>query len=319
MTVTVNRDQAAGKAPAARLSRRPKPQLEKSREVRVGRFHTRVIEGAGTGPTALMLHGFSDSADCWRPVMADLVTAGHRTVALDLPNFGRAGRVDPVGNYVPMLDEFVAAAIDAWDDGNGVVLVGNSLGALLVLRAQARDPRVLATVAIGPVGVRPVLWHSVLRGIRPVLRPFLQPSVPTVLHGTVAGPRAITDAFALAVARGRLSEQAKAEYGSHWGPGDLRRQLAMGDRVLDELGANDLIPWAALQAPTTLVWGDHDWIAPAPRHNRLPVGATEYITVRILSGTGHCPQYDRPRAIFEIISSTFDELVTHDSTEDDHS
>jgi len=290
-------------------TRRRKPVLEKSRAVRVGRFHTRLIECGGAGPTVLLLHGFSDSADSWRAVMTELTAANHRAVAYDLPHFGRAERVEPADGYIPMLDEFVAAAVHECDRGEGVVLVGNSVGALLALRAAASSALpIRAAVAIGPVGVRPVLWHTAARRAGPLLRPLIRPTMPVILQGTVTGPRMITEGFALAVASGRLTADAKAEYGSHWGPGDLRRQLMMGGRMLDELAASDLIPWSALQVPTTLVWGRQDWVAPAPRHRRLPAGATDHIAIRMLPNTGHCPQYDHPREIFELIASTCDEL-----------
>jgi pimeloyl-ACP methyl ester carboxylesterase len=53
-------------------------------------FDTRVLELEGFGPPLLLLHGYADSADTWRPLLAALGRAERRAVAVDLPGFGAA-------------------------------------------------------------------------------------------------------------------------------------------------------------------------------------------------------------------------------------
>lgn len=45
---------------------------------------TRVLRVKGEGPPMLLLHGYSDSADTWRPLM-DLLPKATAAVAVDLP------------------------------------------------------------------------------------------------------------------------------------------------------------------------------------------------------------------------------------------
>ncbi len=59
----------------------------------LGGFSTRVLELEGVGPPLVFFHGFSDSADTWRPTMARLGRADRRAVAVDLPGFGRSTRL----------------------------------------------------------------------------------------------------------------------------------------------------------------------------------------------------------------------------------
>ena len=91
------------------------------------------VSGNNCSPIVL-LHGFGDSADCWRPVLERLGAAGRHTVAVDLPSFGEAGPLAS-GPWLPQLDRFVAEVIIRHGTEHPVVLVGNSLGGLLTVRA----------------------------------------------------------------------------------------------------------------------------------------------------------------------------------------
>jgi pimeloyl-ACP methyl ester carboxylesterase len=269
----------------------------------VGGVRTRIIECPGAAPTVLLLHGFSDSADGWRAVIERLARAGHRAVALDLPYFGRAGR--PTSQAVlPVLDDFVAAALRQYDTGHGVVLVGNSLGGLAALRAAQRPGLpVSAAVAIGPAGLCIPRWMKLVGRTRQLTDRLLHLSVPPVIRGTVSGPALISAGFAAAVASGRIPPAARAQYASHWGPGDLRRQLLLGGQTITELIGAVLLDSTPFAVPVTLVWGTRDWISP-PRAVKAIKKAHPQVAVRLIRGSGHCPQYDQPDMVTEIIAGT---------------
>ncbi|MGH3951813.1 MAG: alpha/beta fold hydrolase [Pseudonocardiaceae bacterium] len=267
--------------------------------VTVAGVRTRVIECAGAGPTVLLLHGFTDSADGWRAVMEPLAAAGHRVVALDLPYFVRAERPTPVA-FLPAIDEFVAAASRQYDSGEGVVLVGNSVAGLTALRAAQQPGLPLAgVVAIGPAGLCTPWWMKLLSRIRPLTDRLLRLPIPPVMRGT--GPALISAGFAAAVAPGRLDARARAQYASHWGPGDLRRQLVLGTQTITELTGPDVLGPASFVAPVTLVWGTRDWICP-PRVARATAHDRD-VAVQLIPGAGHCPQYDQPRVVADIIAT----------------
>src|SRR5881392_1373577 len=54
-------------------------------EERFGGFTTRVLELEGSGPPLVLLHGWADSADTWRPLLDRLGRIGRRAIAVDLP------------------------------------------------------------------------------------------------------------------------------------------------------------------------------------------------------------------------------------------
>ena len=127
--------------------------LREGRET-YGGIRTRVLELEGAGPPLLLLHGYSDSADTWRPLMRSLAARGRGAVAVDLPGFGRAEPAAP-GQLLPALDEFTRALVSAHSrEGGRPVIVGNSLGGVAGLRAAENAELPLAgVVGISPAGL----------------------------------------------------------------------------------------------------------------------------------------------------------------------
>jgi pimeloyl-ACP methyl ester carboxylesterase len=117
-------------------------------------FDTRVLELEGDGPGLVLLHGWGDSADTWRPLLAELGARDRRAIAVDLPGFGTASRLgrDPM---LPQLDAFAAELVRAWAEGEDVVVVGNSLGGVTALRlAQREDLPLAGVVPVAPAGLQ---------------------------------------------------------------------------------------------------------------------------------------------------------------------
>ena len=264
------------------------------------------------GPTVLLAHGYSDSADGWRDVMDQLAAAGIRSIAVDLPHHGRAAR-PPETPFLPVVDDFLTAAVQAFDRGDGVVLVGNSVGGLSALRiAQRADPPLRAVIAIGPAGLSTPLWMKLLRWARPVTTPLVAAPFVPVIRGTNVTPALLGCGFARAVAGGKLSPTAKAQYASHWGPGDLRRLLLLGGKTIEELVSPNVLEPTAFRVPVTVAWGLRDWITPSRGADEFGRAHPDAL-IRALPGTGHCPQYDRPDLVTELIADVHTSAAQHRS------
>ncbi len=111
---------------------------------------------AGSGPLALCLHGFPDSAHTWRYLLPKLAQAGFRAVAPFMRGYAPTG-LAPDGCY--QLDALVADAIalhEALDGDARAVLIGSDWGAEAAYGAAAAAPdrwNRLVTIGVPPLAL----------------------------------------------------------------------------------------------------------------------------------------------------------------------
>jgi pimeloyl-ACP methyl ester carboxylesterase len=133
---------------------------QSARNVRSGRVTANGIEfgvlEVGSGPLALCLHGFPDSAHSWRHLLPELARAGFRAVAPFMRGYAPTSlAVD--GCY--QLGALVADAValhDALGGDEQAVLIGNDWGAETGYGAAALAPerwRKLVTIAVPPAAL----------------------------------------------------------------------------------------------------------------------------------------------------------------------
>jgi pimeloyl-ACP methyl ester carboxylesterase len=107
----------------------------------------------GTGPLALCLHGFPDSAHTWRHLLPALAAAGFRAVAPWTRGYAPTG--------VPADGDFTVAALaadanalhEAFGGDGDAVLIGHDWGAITAYGAAANAPdrwRCVVTMAVPP-------------------------------------------------------------------------------------------------------------------------------------------------------------------------
>jgi pimeloyl-ACP methyl ester carboxylesterase len=113
------------------------------------------VWGADAAPPLLALHGWLDNAGSWA-LLAPLLAARHRVIALELPGHGHSDH-QPAGAHYHFVDyvRAVLAAIDALGLER-CALLGHSLGAgvaaLAAAAAPARFDRLLLIEGLGPLG-----------------------------------------------------------------------------------------------------------------------------------------------------------------------
>jgi pimeloyl-ACP methyl ester carboxylesterase len=252
-----------------------------------GGFRTGELVVTGRGPTVLLLHGFGDSADTWRPVLTLLREAGQAAVAVDLPGFGRA---DPLadGDLVPQLDAFVAAAIRASADTTGVVVVGNSLGAAAAARAaRNKDLPVAAVMTLGVAGIAwkgPTASIGLLAGVLrivsalpvpgPVHRRLLRWSLGRLLYGD----RSAIDSGVVA----RFADNYTNIASTH-------RLVRLGVTFKAEL--DRMREHGGVGLPMTVLHGARDLLVPVSA-SRILHKANPGSRLIVLRSAGHCPQLD---------------------------
>jgi pimeloyl-ACP methyl ester carboxylesterase len=249
----------------------------------------------------LFLHGFSDSADTWRPLLERLRRTPRVALAVDLPGFGRAERLDREAEILPQLDRFTAAAIEraAHDSPTGdVIVVGNSLGGCVAMRAAERGGLPIAgIVPIAPAGLDMAGWFAAIEGawaIQTILRSPL-PLPDAAIRGLVGEtyrrlaahrPRALAAAQVTAFTSHVATKR------------DVVRILGTGRRLRGELRS----PFALdrIACPVLVIWGERDRMV-------FPAGAQRILDevadarLELIPECGHCPQIECPDRVAALL------------------
>jgi pimeloyl-ACP methyl ester carboxylesterase len=259
-------------------------------------YDTRVLELEGDGPGLVLLHGWGDSADTWRPLLAELGARDRRAIAVDSPGFGTASPLRD-GPMLPQLDAFAEALVREWSEGEDVVVVGNSLGGVTALRlAERADLPLAGVVPVAPAGLQMPRWFDVVER-DPLLRRLLAlplPIAPPVIRTTVG------EVYRqLVFARPRAAEAAVVgAFASHHASRErVAALLASGRRLLPELQTPPF-DFARVECPVLLVWGTRDRMVPHSGAQVL-LEALPHTRVELLEGVGHCPQLEATGRLLE--------------------
>lgn len=281
--------------------RATREHLVEESDAELAGFRTRVLRVSGRGAPLLLLHGYSDSADTWRPVLRQLAGQGRSAVAVDLPSHGRA---DPLGGTRPMLaqlTEFVLAAV-RWCDHPGTVVVGNSLGGMVGLLAAEEHGAPAGVVGVCPAGFgySPWMMARAVQLTRPGRRQALAVAMTVAPVWLVAraARASVGGAFA---DRGGVDPQFAFDYAGHIAPRHARRRLlALLYGLHAEALESPLRP-ERIRCPVLLVWGERDPLTP-PSGARLLTDARPDVRLEVLPGVGHMPQLETPARLVELLT-----------------
>ncbi|WP_153035012.1 alpha/beta fold hydrolase [Amycolatopsis sp. YIM 10] len=250
-------------------------------------------------PRLVLLHGYCDSADTWRPVLEELAAAGHSAVAVDLPGFGEADALRP-GAMLPQLDTFLAALIKEQSVLGPVVLAGNSLGGTISLRAaQSTRLPVTGVVSIAAPGfVDSWLIRTVARFPVPLR---LYSSLPLPVPGFVV--RAIAEQVVprLLYADSALADTTQVRRFTELFP-DYRAttgRLEQARQLVEELTTAYQLD--TVRAPLLVVACGKDKLVSAASGKQLH-SLVPHSRLLVRDDWGHCPQLDDPPAIAELIT-----------------
>ncbi len=238
------------------------------------------------GPPMLLVHGLGENGvRDWYPVFESL--ARERAVAaVDLPGFGRSRRANL--HYTPEgYARFVAHVIGSRLGGQ-VDLVGHSMGASIALATAALAPgAVRRLVLIDAAGIlsREALVSEYASG---------QGEEEPTLAAELFQDLFITKLSRLAPEPATLLESERLR--SRWLSGDPVRISALS---LLETNFDPFL--ARVVAPTLLLWGESDGVAPL-RVCRILAQRLPAVEPRLLPSVGHNPIAERPAAVAEAIT-----------------
>lgn len=260
-------------------------------------------ESQGTGPVLVMVHNGGASSAIWRHQVAAL-SASHRTVAVDLPGFGRSPR--PHGEVQVDLQAQVDL-VDALIDHLGlppVLLVGNCMGSNIAAGVAARRPSDVA----GLVLVNPLTEATFSAGRLGRLHTMARwAPAPTRTIRRQARRVALPRVAARMAVRFQVGRKG-VDRGVHRDP-----VLIAGYQRSDQLPAlidvlDDMASYGALDAgpiagspPVCTVWGARNRVL-SSRAGRVLNQRLEPERAVVLEGCGHFPMLEDPDAVTAIVA-----------------
>jgi pimeloyl-ACP methyl ester carboxylesterase len=252
-----------------------------------GGVHTRRLSVAGSGVPIALLHGFVDSADTWRAVLTEFDAAGRAAFAVDMPGYGHADPRKP-GTIMKQLDAFIDATIA---DTGPVILMGNSLGACVSVRAASRGSgNIRGVIAVD----EPILAsHWLMRLSRRRADPFRvldrRMPIPKVLYH-----RGIRRAFArlLYADPTKADPRVLARFIVQAPDRSHLRQL-LGDARAVAVETAEGYDSERVTCPLLVIHGRKDRVIPVHASERLHESVPAS-TLIVLPNSGHCPQLDDP-------------------------
>jgi pimeloyl-ACP methyl ester carboxylesterase len=219
-------------------------------------------EISGAGRPLILIHGLGGSSRCWARNVPALARAC-RVHVIDLLGFGRSR-----GQRFVLRD--AAGLLVRWMDQLGLgraSVVGHSMGGFIAACLAAQFPeRVerLGLVAAAALPVERLSLHHAWRIVRRLSHLPLTLLLVLCTDALRAGPVTLIKAL---------------------------RELLSTDIRLDLAG---------IDAPTLIIWGEHDATLPLAvgrqLHRHLPQAA-----FLVLTGAGHFPMWDRPSAFNEAV------------------
>jgi pimeloyl-ACP methyl ester carboxylesterase len=251
--------------------------------------------GRPDDPAVVLLHGFGGSTFSWRLTLPALADAGYRAVALDLRGFGLSDKDGAADHSHRAQAQFVAALMDelAIDDA---VVVGHSMGGNVAAHLAIDAPdRLRALVLVdaatgpaaaggggGPLAGALLAIPPVHRWARHAVRALATPEqVTETLRSAYLEPDRVATPE---VIEGYLVPQRLPDW-------DVALLAIVRDSASNGLGER----FVGIDAPTLVIWGDHDsWIPLASGeaiHAALPTSE-----LRVIANSGHLPFEEQPDA-----------------------
>ena len=269
----------------------------------------------------LLIHGFGANTEHWRFTQPALAEAAP-TYAIDLLGFGRSDQPRARLKDEPEQPDAVHYGFDLWGQqvadfcrqviGKPVLLVGNSIGGVVALRAaQLLEAKPESSPCSGVVlidcaqrlmddkqlSTQPA-WMA---WIRPLLKTLVrQRWLSTSLFRNAARPGVIRNVLKQAYPSGNNIDDALVELlyqptRREGAPEAFRGFINLFD---DHLGP-DLMQ--ELTLPVHLIWGERDPWEPLAEAERWSNSLSCVQSLAVIPGAGHCPHDEEPQEVNRVL------------------
>jgi pimeloyl-ACP methyl ester carboxylesterase len=253
------------------------------------------VERYGHGGTPVILvHGFGTCNFLWRAVAPAITAAGHTAYSLDLLGHGQSDRPLDADFGIAAQAEYLDAAMTVLRVARGVI-VGVDIGGDVAMKLAATRPdRVDKLVLINTPAFEELPAKDITQMQRRTARFAFSltrgvmgaaPLLEGVLKGSVADPEHMPM---------RLVARYLAPFVGKEGANHL---LTLASSISRDLDEDD---YAAIQAPTLIIWGDEDKWVDGKLADRLANAIPEARLIR-LPGVARLVPEENPEHLSELL------------------
>ena len=272
------------------------PHADKSNFVRVdgARVHFQEF-GDPSGPTILLIHGYTASVYVWKSAAPLLADAGFHVIAVDLLGFGYSDKPAWFDYSIDSQARMIARFMNRIGIGRAAVVgssYGGAVAATLALDYGERVEKLVLVDAVCNDDLKnhPILRLANIRGIGEVLTPFVADSrvyLRRRMHGTLApsnhhlitGERIDNVLRPLRAADGHRALLATSR---NW----------HADRITEDAHL--------IEQKTLIIWGEEDTVIPV-RDGETLQNEILHSRLVVLKDCGHVPQEEKPELFTELV------------------
>lgn len=234
---------------------------------------------AGAGPVVVFLHGIGAGASTFALQLEAFAAAGYRAVAWDMPGYGGSSPLPLV-----TIDAIVATLGGFLHQFDRPVLVGHSMGGMLILRLLARAPHAARAVVLSQTtaafGSKDPAWAKqfVHERLAPLDAGHNMADLASQMVASMVGDG--PDPAGTTLARVGIAAT----------PNSTFRDTVLALPGFDERGT-----LSSIIVPTLVLAGSRDTNAPAPGMERMAarIADARYVCIE---GSGHLVHLEQPRA-----------------------
>ncbi|MFK8001443.1 MAG: alpha/beta fold hydrolase [Polyangiales bacterium] len=246
--------------------------------------------GDASSPALLMIHGLGENASSDFEGVAETLSQNFYVLALDLPGFGASDAAEHSFHPSDYADD-IARFMTREFGGRPVFLLGHSMGGAIAALIAGRHPQLVSRLAL--VDVAGVLHREAWAASQ-----FID---PLRAQGGTAMPVGMMETF-LSIGRSVEPDPEMIIAGPRMRSvilGDDPGKIAALSLIVTDVGP----ALSNIQAPTLLLWGENDRIAPL-RTAHVLEGRLR-TPLHLLEGVAHVPMSDAPERFVEAVSAHF--------------
>lgn len=270
-----------------------------SRTLQIGAQTIAFYESAGTGPSALLVHGNSSSGLSFRHQLESPLGERFRLVAIDLPGHGQSEpAIDLQSTYTMPGYASIVVGVAEQLGLNEVVFVGWSLGGHIVLEASGQLPKAAGFMIFGtpPIGFPPAMAEAFLPN----------PAMGAAFKAELTEGE--MDAFVLAFFKPDVTDIPKS-FKTDIRHTDGRARQVMGSSIGPGGYKDEIEVVANLSVPLAILHGEQEQLVNGSYISGLTMPTLWRGAVQIIPEAGHAPHWEQPER-FNTLLETFIEETT---------